>query len=324
MTTTSTPSMQNIEKSSHVGYSKTRLLGLFSLFCIDRVDVAVILAAIEKVDTNFSQRVDISQFIDIYVKEWGWVLVLVWERYYELLHDLKEPLVEESKNNEQIEVEDKDDDDERDIAEADRKKLLLEDRQRPEYFVFLGFLFFIISIRDWEEMSRLVYWIWYASAKSKAPSFETLIDLIPLLWGKKPSHKVLVPKLIAKVRKSSRRLNMDEFDAAKFHILDFSTKGSWTKPIRKMQGEIKWRFATPMVWYRIIENVHFTFKTDIDVALDRLDCPRRKRGTIAYGDKGGERKVVRQYVRKLIKNFLELPRGEELNVKTMNTLLAYA
>jgi len=313
--------------TSHIGYSKTHLLGLFALFDIDRIDVAVVLAAIEKVDSVFSQRVDVNLFAEIYVKEWGWVFVLLWENYFELLHGLKEPLVQETGEEGAKEEEEKEDKDEKDVAEAERLHQLLEHRRRPEYFVFLGFLFFIVSITDREELSRLVYWMWYVRSRSKThPTLDTLVDVIPVIWGKKPAHKKLAAKLALKVKKGSKRLDMDEFDAAKFHILDFSTKGAWTKPIKQMQEEIKWRFAKPMVWYRIVEKVHNTFKTDIDVALDRLDCPRRKKGTKAYGDKG-ERRAVRQYVRKylkIIKNFLDVPRGEELDIKRMNTLVAYA
>ena len=332
--TTAPLPLPSSSSSSVVGYSRTKLLGLFSLFDIDRADIAVVLAAIEKVDTTFTQTVHVDTFIALYVKDWGWVFRLVWDNYYELLHDLKEPLVvtvdaaDDANNNSEHPDEEKDEEkDEKDKAEYERRRVLLDDRDRPDYFVFLSFLFFIISIRDREELSRFVFFVWYARSRSKTPSsLDTLLDVIPLLWGKKPSYKALVPKLQAKVRKSSKRLDMDEFDAAKFHILDFSTKGSWTKPIKKMQDEIKWRVAKPMVWFRIVEGVHNTFKTDIDVALDRLDCPRRKRGTKAYGDKG-ERRIVRQCVRKylkLIKSFLELPRGEELDVKRMNVLLAYA
>ena len=328
-TVDTTTDITNGTATHSIGYSKIHLLGLFALYDIDRVDVAVVLAAIEKVDSSFSQRVDIDMFAELYVKDWGWVFILVWENYYELLHGLKEPLVQESGDKE----EEKDttdtgyDADEKDIAEAERLQHLLEHRRRPEYFVFLGFLFFIVSITDREELSRLVFWIWYVRSRSKAPAtLDTLIDIIPVIWGKKPAHKKLAAKLAAKVKKGSKRLDMDEFDAAKFHVLDFASKGAWTRPIMKMQEEIKWRFAKPMVWYRIVGKVHSTFKTDIDVALDRLDCPRRKKGVKAYGDKG-ERRVVRQYVRrylKLITNFLEVPRGEELDVKRMNTLVAYA
>jgi len=148
---------------SSVGYSKTRLLGLFALFDIDRFDTAIVLAAIEKVDSKFTQKVDVRAFVDIYVKEWGWVFILIWENYYELLHDLKEPLVaadiikeqeqgdsdQEEGKDEEIEKKEKD--------ETERRKVLLEDRHRPEYFVFLGFLFFIISIRDRVELSPYQY-----------------------------------------------------------------------------------------------------------------------------------------------------------------------
>jgi len=327
-------SSSSSSSSSEVGYSRTKVLGLFSLYDINRADIAVVLAAIEKVDTTFTQTVHVDTFVDLYVKDWGWVFRLLWDNYYELLHEIKEPLVVagnddgDAKDNSEHADEEKDEEkDEKDKADSERRRMLMDDRDRPDYFIFFGFLFFLISITDREELSRFVFFVWYARSRSKTPpSLETLLDVIPLLWGKKPSNKALVPKLIAKVRKSSKRLDMDEFDAAKFHILDFSTKGSWTKPIKKMQDEIKWRFAKPMVWYRIVEGVHTTFKTDIDVALDRLDCPRRKRGTKAYGDKG-ERRIVRQCVRKylkLIKGFLELPRGEELDANRMNVLLAYA
>ena len=321
-------SSSSSSSSSEVGYSRTKVLGLFSLYDINRTDIAVVLAAIEKVDTTFTQTVHVDTFIDLYVKDWGWVFRLIWDNYYELLHDLKEPLVVTGNDDGEHADEEKDEEkDEKDKADNERRRVLMDDRDRPDYFIFFGFLFFLISITDREELSRFVFFVWYARSRSKTPpSLETLIDVIPLLWGKKPSNKALVPKLIAKVRKSSKRLDMDDFDAAKFHILDFSTKGCWTKPIKKMQDEIKWRFSKPMVWYRIVEGVHSTFKTDIDVALDRLDCPRRKRGTKAYGDKG-ERRIVRQCVRKylkLIKSFLEMPRGEELDVNRKNVLVAYA
>jgi len=337
--------LENIDAHSNtkddaVGYSKTFLLGLFSLFDIDRYDAAVVLAAIEKVDARYSQTVDVNVFVQSYAKEWAHVLVLLWENYFELYHGLKEPLVDDNdsdknqENGDDKEAMEEEKDIDKDAADVERRKQLLEDRRRPQYFLFLSFLFFIMSITDREELSRFVYWMWYvnhrASRRKDHPSpvatLETLMDMIPVLWGSKPGHKKLVPKLIIKVRKSTRHLDMDEFDASKFHILDFSTKGSWTTPIRKMQREVKWRFATSVVWFRVIEKVHSTFKDDIDVALDRLDCPRRKRGTKVYNDKG-ERKLVRHYVRKflkLIKSFLDLPRGEDLNTKRMNPLLAYA
>ena len=139
--------------ADEIGYSKIKLLGLFSLFDINRYDTAVILAALEKVDESFSQTIDVELFASKYVKEWGWVFVLLWENYFELLNDLKESLEVDNKDSngdatEQSELEEEEKKDEQETANTEMRKKLIEYRRRPEYFVFLGFLFFIFVKKD--------------------------------------------------------------------------------------------------------------------------------------------------------------------------------
>ena len=211
-----------------VGYFRAQNLSIFSLLKTPKRDAACLLAHIEVVDREFSQRVNIIEFSEIFCPKWKSGFQTLWRKYVVLFNS--------SRNVDNGIV----------ATYMKAKKPDVFDYSAT-YVELLSFLFFIASI-DSKSSFAWLFWMLF-TLNEELPTKVTLIENLELLWG--PNNDKLSKPHRVLMKKSAKYMDLDNFDDKKFRIYDWKSHGGFTTPFHHLQRELLGNIATRDVWTRL-------------------------------------------------------------------------
>ncbi len=293
-------------------YVKTKILAIFSLFSISNSDSGTLLAAIESVDTHFKQHVNVHAFALKFIPQFSDVLVIIWEKYAELLgfpkpvnhvgHGAHQPTKPAAAKT------------------TEEAELGHNYYKNPDYFHFIAFLLLLNHLQD-KELTKLLYYLFFYIPKVKITR-EELCKFVHTMWlCNKDGNSVEAWR----VKKSQKyygymlkalkyTLDFDEFNALKFGIYDMASSRAWSRPVVNMRAELRWNIGGFFYWGRLSKQVNiFLRSNDIDKILEsKFDDSKHAKKKL-HVDYFIERKHIRKETRKYLKvfkQFLEMPIGE--------------
>ena len=68
----------------NMGYVRSEVLGVFSLFSFSHQDAKVFLLALEKVDTRYTQTINVHSFAEYYCPQYIETLIFLWRSFHAL------------------------------------------------------------------------------------------------------------------------------------------------------------------------------------------------------------------------------------------------
>lgn len=201
-----------------LGFVRSKVLGVFSIFNVDASDSADILYCLEKVDVEYTQHINVLDFSKLFCEDYQRLFGIVWERYQGIC---------------EINIED--------------PKFYI-----PEYTHFLCFLLFLMSMNA-NDVSKYIYFMWFFiphiipqmnSSKLNRVKFkikmEHLDELLNTLWGPTAKGVKKATKYKAKLRRQIGEQNLDQLTYKQFKSFNLMCSVCFSQPLVEMQRKLKY------------------------------------------------------------------------------------
>ena len=127
--------------SESIGFVRNNILALFAYFGMSKNDAASVLLAFEKVDTKFTQTIDVSAFAAFYCGKHADCFVAMWNYYKPTLSTLRDELISRSQIN---------------TTTTTTTSTTID--AAVSYFNFITFLLFVFPT-DYKELTKVVFWL---------------------------------------------------------------------------------------------------------------------------------------------------------------------
>lgn len=302
-------------KAQDCGYARSRILGAFSFFELNKADSAVLWSALAFVDSAGTNRVNVADFAKVFCPNSIEVLLILWDKYtwekpkkafkVGVVHvDEDDPdAIDDLKNEEELQGKEK----ERHMKEMEEYKKKLSERNTPTYVQFICFLLFFMTTTD-ATLPRWLYWLWFHIPKRK-PSVDLLLKMATEIWPKTHNSK---EKYSFAVRKGVKVVD-EGFDAATFGIYNSKTGGAFSRPAMMVKDEIYTTLIGASFWNRVAVCVGAAL-ADIGQSMEKLEDRKLKGTPTLYASKG-ERKVARREMRKFLSKYVSystMPTNQEV------------
>jgi len=297
-----------------VGYARTRTLGAFSFFNLNKSDAALLWSAMAFVDPLGTERVSISAFGAAFCPNSSQVLELLWDKYTwskplkaykaSVVHvDEDDPDALEGLDGE-AELQGKAK--ERHLKALEEQKRKLAERNIPTYVQFISFLLFFMSTTE-KTLPRWLYWLWFHIPNIK-PSVERLQAMVNDIWpknnDKREKYKLAVFKGVKVVDEG--------FDAATFGIYNAKTGGAFARPALMVKKDLYVTLGQGQsFWTRMTAGVEKSLG-DFAGSMERLEDRKLKGVPTLYAGKG-ERKQTRREMRKFLGRYVDFTTGMKTN-----------
>jgi hypothetical protein len=268
---------RSIQSLDSLQYFRCKNLAIFSLFHLSKIDIACFLACIEHIDKDYSQRINIATFSEIFCPTWKHTFQILFKRFIILFSESRSknttllpslPLSSTQQHQQQQSQQT------HGIKKKETQDLDSKDFDfTATYTELLSFLFFIISIDDLSSPFWL-YWLWFTLPPKIKITKPLLIDLIDLLWGplhtkQSKEHRILLKPII-------KYLEPDDFDSKKFQLVDWRCHCGYSTPINSMRRELMTMIGgTNEFWKRVKCQIHEVIENPF-LVIERLGRKKEK------------------------------------------------
>jgi hypothetical protein len=277
-----------VPRTPPLEYVRSRELSIFSLFYIDPVDAAVIISALEAIDSELTGFVNIKAFTTSYCVNTKYVFNVIWTEYISILK--------------------------KHANESVAEKLGLEfANHKIDILPFLCFILFFMSINETEmsEFSFFLFFSGHVSTDGKHGGHKHDHDVNPdrlkrliskLGKSRVPSEKnALSERLKLFKAKVDPQIDSRTFKRVQFHSLDVNCRGPYSRPLIYLQRELKKNFASKAVWDRI-QSCIAVVRLDWKSAISRM-VERRYVDRVEHFKNTGDRKRARKELAPFVKIF---------------------
>ena len=312
-----------------ITHFRTKTVGFLAFLTLSKVDAGSLLAALEQIDSSFSQYIDVRKFSHFFGGDYQETLLVLWVRYSAVIYgkksffyslDISDQVVEmeeEDKNNDQSirnedDIEENNESDDKIHNDGDSlqqsssptKTMLAEQIFTTTYSQFLMFLIFFMSENNQEYICWL-YWICFSLPKL-VPTPANLILLIELLWG--AGEKLRYNRNALKRKASSIILGLDpnQLTAEAIRMADLRSGGAWSTPLIKLKTTIASKIMGSSFWRRVAHKFHSVSRdwngSYLAICMDKEGSRSGVNGRadviqIIRGDSKASRKEIRRFIR---------------------------
>lgn len=271
---------------NEIGFARNHILTLFAYFGISKQDAAAVLLALEKVDTNFSQTIDVRAFATYYCGKHADCFVAIWDHYKPTLTSLRDELVSRANT--------------------------ASTATSIPYFSFITFLLFVFPT-DYKELTKVFYWLVIFHPK-KQITLDFLQNLSVAFESTKVTSsahfEATKTSRMKKIRNALTFANLTDLTVEQFQAYDDRLWGVWLKPVRKMVYKFQCKFLGYKFWMRVravIAVVKKDYKGRLDKLQDVVDRNYWEEGKTITGSArdNGERKEARKKIRKFVRVLMD-------------------
>lgn len=290
-------------KPEKYGYTRSKILGLFSFLDVSKADAAILHAAMSYVDHHAAERIHIGEFGNAFCPQSSEMLHMLWNQYTwekpkhtykvavvhidendaDALEGLEEGELQEGKQKE------------RHLKEMEEHEKRQQERHYPTYVQFLCFLLFFMTTTD-KTLPRWLYWLWFY-IHNKRPSKVGLLKMASEIWPKQHKYR---EKYNLAVRVGVKVVDAG-FDAATFAIYNSKCAGAFTRPVLEMKNEIYKLLSGEGFWRRIGDSMSKAL-SDVGASMLRLE-DRKLKGTPELHASKGDRKQTRKEIRRFLNRY---------------------
>jgi hypothetical protein len=221
---------KEVEEVKRIGYYRAKHLSIFSLLNVGNRDAAELIACMEFVDKEYSQKVNVVQFSEIFCPKWKSCFQALWKKYVVLFNVSRKV-------------------DFGIVASYIKAKNAAADTFdfSATYVELISFLLFVVSI-DKKSSFAFLFWI-YFTLNEERPSKTNLVEMLELMWG--PNNDKESKKHRTMIKQSVKYMDIDDFDQKKFCIYDWKTARGYTTPFHHFQREILSNIGSKGLWGRM-------------------------------------------------------------------------
>lgn len=259
---------KNVEEVERVGYYRAKNLSIFSLFNVGKRDTASLIGCMEFVDREYSQKVNVVQFSEIFCPKWKCCFQVLWRKYVVLFNvsrKIDTGIVASYVKTKNADVETFD--------------------YSATYVELISFLLFVVSI-DKKSSFAFLFWL-YFTLNEEQPTKATIVEMLEQMWG--PNNDKESKKHRVLIKKSVKYMDIDDFDQKKFRIYDWKCGRGYTIPFHHLQRELIGSIGNKGMWGRI----HIAMREIIDdptVIVTRMGEKKKPIGRMKSCRNIGERK----------------------------------
>jgi hypothetical protein len=312
------------KKGEDIVYFRAETFCLFSFFGLSKIDAALLVSVMEKVDTEFTQVINISTFASVYCIEYRETFMFLWEKCQvgkevEKIDasarggvDFEAMMGENEKNLDESVKESL-----KQSEKPSRSQSVKSAEEFVPYHVALAFLMFFLSIPD-ADLFKLIFWAYYRLVDN-IPDHKNLIELIDQLWPSSESEKFRKNKCKLLAKAMIKKADKDDFFPNKFNYFDIRSGAAWTRPVKYLKKMLISNTLGSGFWQRMAKKVWITgqgLDQFYNILRDRPMPPSphfRQYIFILRAYRRDARKFIRQYVR-LLKSYYTM----QLDVDTVD------
>jgi len=211
--------MFGTQSKQQLGFVRAKHLGILAVFNLNKSDSCDILACLEHVDPEYSGKINVLQFGELFCQENRVVFNYLWETYQAAIGNTPESLTFFSVG----------------------------------YTEFLNFLLFFVSIGN-KEIIKYIYYIWFFLPRILPLHFEsdkvnkaryritlgTLEELLTKLMGTlNPKKAVQLAYYKKKLKKAIKDDSVEHITFNQFKAYNLVIASGFSKPIQKLQAELR-------------------------------------------------------------------------------------
>ena len=241
-------------KSSKVQYYRSKTVALYCLFGISKTDSASLTKILEKVDSGYTQVIDVRKFAFLFCGTYQECIMFLWMKFNIGVFKVSAPELEEKTSKKEDDEEHEDGhvhsgahgspkkekaathDETSSRRGHDKKHASADEMFTTCYHNFLYFLLFLMS-REENELVQWLFWVRYHLIK-QLPSHDNLVELVDSVWGRQEKIKFKRNKIKKYVEKVIDQVEATEFCPKSITIVDLRSNGAWSTPIHKMRKTI--------------------------------------------------------------------------------------